>query len=330
MNRIARVAVCVFVCALAASFARAESAAGFRKIKTADGTIGVWYPTNAAAKKTPLGPFDAEHAEDAAPSGENLPLVVLSHGNGGYYRNYHLLGAHLAKNGFVAAAPQHLDPQNAKPDMHKRVADIKGAIRALQNDALLAPLLDAENISAIGYSLGGATALAAAGASVNWESFLLHCARNRDKDENACGDFPFWIRWMLRAKHAFLSNPKIQFWDFSDNPVAFRKIALVAPVGQPMDAETLAKIPAEVLLLQIDGDEVLRAPFHSEHLRDNLPPQRTTYELIRGAAHYAFVPPFSGRVPKAEIPPELTDPPGFDRLAFIAKMNEKILAFLRG
>lgn len=325
-----RAIVCVCVCIFAASFARAENAVGFRKIKTADSAFGVWYPTEEAPQKTRLGPFAVEHAEDAAPSGEALPLVVFSHGNGGRYRNHYLTAVYLAKNGFVVIAPQHKDtpPDNA-PVMYERAEDVKRAIEIMRNREDFAAALDADNISAVGFSLGGATALAAAGVNVNWESFLLHCARNYARDENACTGFPFWVRWLLRAKHALLPNPKIAFWDFSENPAVFRKIALIAPVGQPMDAKTLATVPAEVLLLQIDGDTILRAPFHSEHLRANLPPERTQYELIRGGYHNGFIAPFPQRAVEAD--PELATltPPGFDRAAFIEKINEKILAFLR-
>lgn len=324
-----RAAVCVLICIFAAAFARAEESVGFRKIKTATGAFGVWYPAAAAPNMTRLGFFAVEYAENAAPSGDNLPLVVLSHGNGGRFRNHHRTASYLAENGFVVAAPQHKDPRDAAPDIPARVADIKGAIRALRKNKDFAPVLSAENIAAVGYSLGGATALAAAGVGVDWESFKLHCARNYDKDETACAGFPFWFRWFLRAKHALLPNPKIAFWDFSENPVPFRKIALVAPVGKPMDAKTLAKLSAKVLILQMDEDEVLRAPFHSEHLRDHLPPQNTKYELIRGAHHYGFVGPFPRRAINAD--PELAKlfPPDFDGAKFISEINEKILAFLR-
>ena len=324
MNKYSRVAVCVLVCAI--FFAQAESV-GFRKIKTAHNAFAVWYPATAAPNMTRLDFFAVEYAENAAPSGENLPIVVLSHGNGGRFRNHHLTASFLAQNGFVVIAPQHKDSRNGKPDMHSRVADVKLAIAILQKN--FAAVLDSENINAVGYSLGGATVLAAAGANVNWESFLLHCARNRDKDENACAGFPFWIRWLLRAKHAFLSTPKIAFWDFSENPAPFRKIALIAPVGKPMDAKSLSSLAAEVLILQMDGDRVLRSPFHSEHLRDNLPPQKTKYELIKNGYHYGFVAPFPKSVIEKESVSEMIDPPGFNHKKFIAEINQKILAFLR-
>lgn len=327
----AAVALLALSCAhFSDAFAESLNNVGFREMRGENGgAFGVWYPTEETPRQIRLGPFDAEYAKDAAPDGKMLPLVVMSHGNSGYYRNHHLTAAHLAENGFVVIAPQHIHFDDLKTHIHGRVNDIKRARAALQNDEGFAPILDADNISAVGYSLGGASVLAAAGVSVNWESFLLHCARNHGKDENACNDFSFWLRWMLWAKHAFLPNPKIQFWDFSQNPVAFRKIALVAPVGQMMDAESLAKLSAEVLILQIDGDTILRAPFHSEHLRDNLPPRTTEYELIRGGYHYGFVPRFSQRIPDEDLPAELIDPPGFDREKFIAEINEKILAFLR-
>ncbi|MGL4237729.1 hypothetical protein, partial [Tabrizicola sp.] len=46
--------------------------------------IMIWYPTEAEGRMSRV--LDLEHivAEGAEPGGVNLPLVVLSHGTGGY------------------------------------------------------------------------------------------------------------------------------------------------------------------------------------------------------------------------------------------------------
>jgi predicted dienelactone hydrolase len=44
----------------------------------------------------------------------SFPLVVVSHGTGGSHLLYRALAAHLARNGFVVALPEH--PQNNRND----------------------------------------------------------------------------------------------------------------------------------------------------------------------------------------------------------------------
>ena len=65
-------------------------AAGFREFDVKEFKIGVWYPSNQATKKQRLGPFDVNFARDAPINQGMHPIILSSHGNGGYYRNHHL------------------------------------------------------------------------------------------------------------------------------------------------------------------------------------------------------------------------------------------------
>ena len=63
-------------------------AAGFEALQAADGTdkpleVSLWYPTEAAAQQVTLGPFTLDIARGGAVAGQGLPLIVMSHGNGG-------------------------------------------------------------------------------------------------------------------------------------------------------------------------------------------------------------------------------------------------------
>ena len=311
-------------CAAALS-AHAENAnVGFREIDGGGFVVGVWYPAAETPQKIRLGPFEVEYAKNAKPSGKSLPLAVLSHGANGRYYGHHLTASYLARNGFVVAAPQHEKIGRKFSDMAGRVKNIKSATAALRQEPGFKNILDANNVSAVGYSRGGAAVLAAAGANINVSAYKLHCAKNFGKDEKACGGFPWWARLFLRFK-----EPKKEILDFSENPAPFRKIVLVAPVGQGVDAESLARIPAKTLVMQITGDAELRAPFHAEYLFNHLPAEKTA-RIRLGGHHFAFAAPLPKRLTEKENISGAADPPGFNREKFIADANEKILFFLTG
>jgi predicted dienelactone hydrolase len=48
--------------------------------------VGVWYPTQAATSPMMLGSWGHVVAPGAPVAGRNLPLIVMSHGNGGLDR----------------------------------------------------------------------------------------------------------------------------------------------------------------------------------------------------------------------------------------------------
>ncbi len=319
------------LCAILAFSAHASgiNSVGFREIRGDDVVFGLWYPADAASQTARFGRFAAEYAEDAPPVGDALPLVLLSHGSGGRYRNHHLTASYLAQNGFVVAAPQHAKIKRKFSDIPGRVGDIKNAVAALRLHPDFAEKLNFENINAVGYSRGGAAALAAAGADINISAFLLHCAKHYAEDENACGGLPLWTRLFLRFQSAYLKKREPEILDFSQNPAPFQKIALVAPVGQCMDAASLKTLRAQTLILQIENDNELRAPYHAEYLRANLPPGKTRFTAVKNGHHFLFVAlPALTEAEKATLPAKF-DPPGFDRKKFIADINEKILSFLQ-
>src|ERR1700733_9979021 len=85
---------------------------GFAELSIPNGqqkplVVGVWYPTTAPAQDHPLGAYVQTVASDAPVAGEHLPLVVMSHGNGGGYDNHYDTAIALAKAGFVAIAVSH-------------------------------------------------------------------------------------------------------------------------------------------------------------------------------------------------------------------------------
>ena len=86
---------------------------GFQKLQVQDDVqkaivpVGVLYPTSASEQAERFGPYSLEVAVDAPVAGSDLPVVVLSHGNGGTPWAYRDLAKHLATSGFVVVLPEH-------------------------------------------------------------------------------------------------------------------------------------------------------------------------------------------------------------------------------
>src|ERR1700690_2143307 len=69
--------------------------------------IGIWYPSDAPLPAQPNTPFRQALSLDAAISGTGLPLVVMSHGAGGWLGGNADTALALAEAGFVVVALTH-------------------------------------------------------------------------------------------------------------------------------------------------------------------------------------------------------------------------------
>lgn len=141
----------------------------------------VWYPVDLADASDeprtiyPLqGPFGltAERAvEDLPVSRARLsPFLVFSHGGGGTNTQSVLLMETLASHGFIVVAPEHTGNTNDDSSdsneeaLNNRVPDVSFIIdtflgrNQIQGDDFF-ERVDAENIGALGHSVGGGTAL---------------------------------------------------------------------------------------------------------------------------------------------------------------------------
>jgi predicted dienelactone hydrolase len=67
----------------------------------------VWYPSDAAVPDAPDTPFGQAVAMHAPVAGGDLPLVVVSHGDGGWFGGHANLARALAKARMIAVALNH-------------------------------------------------------------------------------------------------------------------------------------------------------------------------------------------------------------------------------
>lgn len=198
-----------------------EAAAGSRTLP-----IEVWYPADPGEGAAPasyeltLGalslatmpsPHDAVRDAPTDRRGAPYPVVVFSHGFGGIRFQSVYLTEYLASHGFVVAAPDHVgntfhavvDDSRALPTVEiarLRPGDVGVALDALlarsfDSSDPLASIADETRAGVAGHSFGGFTALRVAGAVMDVEALLAHCAAAPDEVfcdgwEDAGTDFP--------------------------------------------------------------------------------------------------------------------------------------------
>ncbi len=127
-------------------------------------------------------------------SGAGLaPVIVISHGLGSDRGTFAYLAAHLASYGFAVAVPEHpgsnaeqvqalirgLANEVTPPaELLDRPLDIKFLLDELERS--FRGQLNVQEVGVIGQSFGGYTALALAGAKINFEQLQQDCARLND------------------------------------------------------------------------------------------------------------------------------------------------------
>ncbi|QLL29381.1 alpha/beta hydrolase [Thermosynechococcus sichuanensis E542] len=131
------------------------------------------------------------------PRGQRIPVVIVSHGLGANRYSYRYLCQHLASHGFAVIALEHvgsstrqvlsfpmgyISPRTAAQEFLDRPLDVTFVLNRLEAfpEQLYpwAGRLNLERVAMIGQSFGGYTALALAGAPLDFQQLRRHCTRS--------------------------------------------------------------------------------------------------------------------------------------------------------
>jgi predicted dienelactone hydrolase len=273
-------------------------------VQGARAPLHVLYPTRADTRSETFGPYPLAVAHDAPVAGERLLLVAISHGNGGTPWTYRGLAAHLAQSGFAVLMIEH--PGNSRSDnsladtpanLGNRPRHLRLALDAAFADPTLAPHIQLGRAAAIGHSIGGYTALAAAGGRP--------LALPNQTPDGAAHPVP--VDTDPRLSALVLLAPALP-WLM--DPGALREV----------------RVPLLVRTAELDG---LAPPSFVERVLGNLPSGTPLdYRVVPGAGHFAFQTPFPPEMVRPDFPPS-QDPPGFDRASYQAVLHEQVHRFLR-
>ncbi|MBX3174368.1 MAG: alpha/beta hydrolase [Gemmatimonadaceae bacterium] len=305
----------------------ASAPVGFQVIRAASDSgrsfaVGVWYPTTARAwPTTQVGAVLMNVARNAAVQGQALPLVVISHGNGGGPTRHADLAMALAAAGYVVAAPMHrgdnfLDQGRAGEAtlFHERVAELRATIDAMTVQWPDRARLDTSRVAAFGFSAGGFTVLAAAGAQPNLGQLAAHCAAAPE----------FVCRVLRETGSALLrSDTSVALPRFERDP-RIRAIIVAAPgLGFTMDSAALSGVTVPLQLWNGEADGVVPYATNARRIREVLG-MGVDFRSVAGAGHPSFLVPCGLLRPSGLC----SDPDGFDRRAFHATMNAAAISFL--
>lgn len=317
--------VVVFVAYAVATALRSARPVGFQATQLDDGAggrfaAGIWYPTDATPwPTTPLGLQLMDVAVDAPVAGRGLPVVVISHGNGGGIASHADLAMALAGAGYVVVAPMHagdnFQDQHAVGSLawlpHRNL-ELRRALDFVLSTWPAHAQVDPTRIGAYGFSAGGFTVLTALGAQPDMHAIATHCAQQREFvcDLLARGASPL-LHVASGAMPAIAPDPRIH------------AAVIAAPgFGFTMAGGALTNVTAPVQLWNADADVNVPYATNAGVVRAAL---RTApdYHGVPGARHLSFL------IPCGLIgPPALcADNPGFDRKAFHAGMNASVVAF---
>jgi len=143
----------------------------------------VWYPTIDTLQNSDkaFSPFIRNYTvrNGKLPQSE-LPLVIISHGTGGGRLTLEWLAQALVQNGFIVAAVDHwgntydnkIPIEFLKP--WERPQDISFAITSLLHDTAFKTVIDSQRIGAAGFSYGGYTVIALAGAQLDFATLIQY------------------------------------------------------------------------------------------------------------------------------------------------------------
>lgn len=307
---------------------RTERPVGFQITQATDTdghpfAVGVWYPTQAQPWPTTLlGTVLMDVARNAPIAGDDLPLVVISHGNGGGPASHADLALALANAGYIVAAPMHTGDNYADQSAFGSVAWLTGRTSELQAtiDYMTEhwqghERINPEWIGAFGFSAGGFTVLTAVGAQPDLRLIANHCAES-----------PEFVCNLLSEVKSPLLNADSPTMGATFLPDVRIKAAVVAApgLGFTLVPSGLHPIRVPIQLWSADNDSNVPYATNTKLVREALGP-RVEFHAVAGAGHFAFLTPCGLLAP----PGLCADQRGFDRNAFHQSMNASVIAFFQ-
>lgn len=300
-------------------------AAGFQEAKARDPDgapldVAIWYPSNAPVTAVAMGPISQSVALGGPVKGVHLPLIVISHGTGGYNLSHYDTAIALADAGFVVAAVTHTgdnyrDGSRALLIM-ERPRHISRVIDFMLHDWSAKDVLDADRVGAFGHSAGGFTTLVNVGGHPDLLKIMPFCRDHATQ---------FVCRMV--AKNA--SDSELQKSLHEGGYDARIKAAVVAvpALGFTFVPTSLANIHIPVQLWRAELDEILPSPWYAQAVHDAMH-GKDDYRVVENAGHFDFLAPCSEALQRV-APAICSSAPGFNRAAFHARFNAALVDFFK-
>lgn len=301
-------------------------AAGFQRGLAADPDgkpleIGIWYPSPATPKPLAMGPTTMNVAVNAPVQGKDLPLVVISHGSGGYFLSHFDTAIALADAGFVVAAVTHTGDNYADQSRSTYVMDRPRHISRVLDHMLSTwdghALIDPSRIGMFGFSSGGFTTLASIGGMPDFAKIGPMCAQY--PGDYACG--------LVGRSGGNVTAPSASALNSAADSRIKAAVVVAPALGFTFSPDGLKNVKVPVQLWRAENDVIVPHPRYAEAVRLALP-HAPDYRVVANAGHFDFLAPCSSALASV-APPICTSAVGFDRTAFHVSFNAAVVSFFR-
>ncbi|MDV5354249.1 alpha/beta fold hydrolase [Enterobacter asburiae] len=252
--------------------------------------VAVWYPTAQTGTPETVGDnpvfVGTPALLNAQPTTGTHPLLLLSHGYGGNWRNLNWLAQRMAAQGYIVAAPDHpgtTTRNKAQQDawqLWQRPRDLRRVMNDLIGDPAIAGQVDIRRIAAIGHSLGGWTVMELAGARFDAGRFQTDCKSH-----------PVLAGCKLIPTLG-INRPETSasLMESQREPLIKAVVSLDLGLARGFTPESLTRLSVPVLILsaQADSDE-LPARLESGYLQHYIPAAKQQSQIVTGATHFSFM-----------------------------------------
>ena len=267
--------------------------------------VTVWYPAadGSVERSLDLGPpgqplfFVGEAAPDAAfADTRRRPVILFSHGFGGTARMMGWFTTVMAQQGYIVIAVDHpgangLDKMTVAGAIlfWDRPGDLEAALEAVKADPVVSPHLDLKRLGVAGFSAGGFTALAAAGAQVDLKRFMAFCAAH--PDDGVCAPQKELAVTQDQAAAALASPELSGEAAHAGDDHAIRGVraafAIAPALVQAFDPAGLKAMSTPVAIILGEADPV--APPHTNGGAAARAIPRAQMKTLPGVGHYDFL-----------------------------------------
>ncbi|ELY6214285.1 alpha/beta fold hydrolase [Cronobacter dublinensis] len=252
--------------------------------------VAVWYPTTQTGKTETVGDnpvfVGTPALRNARPAGGAHPLLLLSHGYGGNWRNLNWLAQRMAAQGYIVAAPDHpgtTSRNKAQQDawqLWQRPRDLRRVMNRLIDNSAIAGDVDTGRIAALGHSLGGWTVMELAGARFDAGRFQRDCKNHAVLA--SCKLIP-----ALGIDRPAASGPLMES---QREPRINAVVSLDLGLARGFTPGSLAQLNVPVLILSAQADsDALPARLESGYLQRYIPAAKQQAQSVTGATHFSFM-----------------------------------------
>ena len=307
----------------------------FAPARDSDVEFHIWYPAEPGGRTVTVGGngvFYGTPAGRGAPhAAGQFPMIIISHGAGGNAGQFGWIASVLASQGYVVVLPNHpgSTSRNASAEAAVRVwerpADITAVIDGIVANPQTYPYVDTTRIAALGFSAGGYTALAVAGARVDVSALQGFC----DHSDHGMSDCDFLERGGVDL-HAMDLTPAAQ--NLRDPRI--RAAVIIDPgIVETLTRESLSQIDIPILVTNLGAEETIPAGVYARPAAKIIPAAR--YEIVGDAIHFSFLAqcrPKGAEIlaNEGEPDPLCDDAGGRDRASIHAELEQLIVGYLSG